>query len=89
MAQQVKDPALSLLWLGPLLWRRFDPWVGNFRKSWVGPKNKTQKTSQLHLPIPTSLESMLGVFGKCYDKHFLFMYYISPHDKFIFHRGHQ
>ena len=22
----VKDPALSLLWLGSLLWRQFDPW---------------------------------------------------------------
>ena len=24
MAQQVKDPALSLLWLGSLLWHRFN-----------------------------------------------------------------
>ena len=29
MAQQVKDPALSLQRLWSLLWRRFDPWPGN------------------------------------------------------------
>ena len=26
----VKDVALSLLWLGSLLWHGFDPWPGNF-----------------------------------------------------------
>ena len=26
VAQWVKDLVLSLLWLGPLLWHRFDPW---------------------------------------------------------------
>ena len=30
MAQQVKDPTLSLQWLRLLLWLRFDPWPGNF-----------------------------------------------------------
>ena len=30
MAQQVKDPALSPLWLGSLLWRRFNPWPRKF-----------------------------------------------------------
>ena len=30
MAQQVKDPALSLLWLWLQLWRRFHPWPRNF-----------------------------------------------------------
>ena len=29
-AQQVKDAALSLLWLGPLLYHEFSPWLGNF-----------------------------------------------------------
>jgi len=28
--QQVKDPALSLPWLGLLLWQEIDPWPGNF-----------------------------------------------------------
>ena len=27
MAQQVKDPGLSLLWLWFQLWHRFDPWA--------------------------------------------------------------
>ena len=29
-AQWVKDLALSLLWLGPLLWCGFDPWPRKF-----------------------------------------------------------
>ena len=29
-ALAVKDLVLSLLWLGSLLWCRFDPWPGNF-----------------------------------------------------------
>ena len=28
ISQQVKDPALSLLWLGSLLWHEFSPWLG-------------------------------------------------------------
>ena len=30
VAQQVKDPSLSLPWLGLQLWYQFDPWLGNF-----------------------------------------------------------
>ena len=30
VAQQVKDPALSLQQLELLLWRRFDPWPSDF-----------------------------------------------------------
>ena len=30
MAEQVKDPVISLLWLGMLLWGEFSPWLGNF-----------------------------------------------------------
>ena len=33
MVQQVKDPALSLLWLG------FNPWPGNSHMPWSWPKN--------------------------------------------------
>lgn len=33
MAQQVKDPVLSLEQLGGLLWQRFDPWPGNVKES--------------------------------------------------------
>ena len=38
MAQQVKDPALSLLWLGSLLRRGFNPWPGIFLMPWARPK---------------------------------------------------
>ena len=44
MAQQVKDPALSLLWLGLLLWDRFNPWPRNFLMPWTQPKTNKQKT---------------------------------------------
>ena len=43
MAEQVNDLALSLQWLGLLLWWRFDPWPGNFHMPWVWPKKKTEK----------------------------------------------
>ena len=38
VAQWVKDLALSLLWLRPLKWCRFDPWPGNFYMPWAPPK---------------------------------------------------
>ena len=38
--QQVKDPALSLQWLGLLLWLRFNPWPGNFLRLWGQGKKK-------------------------------------------------
>ena len=37
MAQQVKNPALSLLWLG------FHPWPKNFHMSYVWPKEKEKE----------------------------------------------
>ena len=39
----VKDPALSLLWLGSLLWCRFNPWPGNFHVPQVPQKRKKKK----------------------------------------------
>ena len=48
MAQQVKDPVLSLLWLGSLPWCGFNPWPNNFCMPWVPPKKKiTLKLSNL------------------------------------------
>ena len=35
MAQWVKDPVLSLQWLGLLLWGGFHPWPGKFHMPWV------------------------------------------------------
>ena len=40
VAQWVKDPALSPLWLGWLLWCGIDPWLGNFHMTWDQPKKK-------------------------------------------------
>ena len=43
MAQQVKDLALSLLWLWLPLWHRFNPWARNFCMPWARPKKKKKK----------------------------------------------
>ena len=44
MAQWLKDPALSLPWLGSLLWHRFCVWPGNFSMAWACKKqNKTNR----------------------------------------------
>ena len=40
MAKQVKDLALSLKWLGSLLWHGFDPWPENFHMLRAWPKKK-------------------------------------------------
>ena len=42
VAQWVKDLAVSVMWLGSVLWHgpRFDPWPGNFCMLWVQPKKK-------------------------------------------------
>ena len=40
MAEWVKDLALSLQWLGLLLWCMFEPWLGNFHMPWTQPKKK-------------------------------------------------
>ena len=40
MAQQVKNPAWSLQWLGLLLWHSFSPWPCNFRRLWAQPKEE-------------------------------------------------
>jgi len=41
VTQQVKDPALSLLW------REFDPWSGNFCLRLVQPKQTKTKHNQM------------------------------------------
>ena len=46
MAQQVKDLASSLLWLGSLLCCRFDPWPGNFHVPQVQEKKKKNKRKE-------------------------------------------
>ena len=41
--QRVKDLALSLQWLGSLLWHRFAPWPGYLCTWWVWPKKKKEE----------------------------------------------
>ena len=43
VAQQVKDPVLSLLWLSLLLWVGFNPWPQNFCMPRTPPKTNKQK----------------------------------------------
>ena len=40
---RLKDTVFSLLWLGSLLWCRFDPWPGNFPMPQGGKKKKKKK----------------------------------------------
>ena len=37
VAQQVKDPGLSLLGFGSLLWQALDPWRKNLCTQWARP----------------------------------------------------
>ena len=45
MAQQVKDPALSLQWLRSLLWHRFNPWPRNFHMPQVRHKKRKEDSN--------------------------------------------
>lgn len=44
MTQQVKEPVLSVQWLGLLPWHMFDPWPGHFYMLQVQQK-QTNKTT--------------------------------------------
>ena len=47
MAQWVKDPALSLQWLGSPPWRGFDPWPGNCHMLQAWPKKRKEEVIEL------------------------------------------
>ena len=63
MAQQVKDPALSLLW------STLDPWPRNFFMSQVQPKKKKKKKKILlllyGLSQSTECSSLCSAVGPC------------------------
>ena len=59
MAQQVKDLALPLQWLGSLLWCGLEPWPGNFHLLQVWPKEK-KMTCPDPLRVVTSLKESAG-----------------------------
>ena len=46
LAQQVKDPALSLLWIRSLLWHGFNLWPRKFYMPQVQPKKKKKKKKE-------------------------------------------
>ena len=48
MAQQVKDLALSLLWLMSLLWYRFDLWPWELLHASAEAKNKIKINKYIH-----------------------------------------
>ena len=63
VAQQVKDPALSLLRLRSLLWHGFDPWSRNLHALWVRQKrNKKQKHNVSRLISTEIFKNILSEF---------------------------
>ena len=58
VAQWVKDLALSLLWLGLLLWHEFNSWPRNFQMPW----SWTKQTNK-HLLVGYIIFGM--IFEKC------------------------
>ena len=49
MAQWIKDPKLSHLWLWLLLHYGLDPWPGNFHMPWAQPPPPQKKKPSNHL----------------------------------------
>ena len=61
MVQKVKDLALSLQWLGSLLWHLFDPWPWNFYRLWALPKLKKERSSRIQASyLPAQLLDLPG-----------------------------
>ena len=58
MAQWVKDLALSLQQLGPLLWHGFNPWLRNFYMPQVQQKKKknSEQIVTVVLPLEVTLD---------------------------------
>ena len=77
--QWVKDLALSLLWLGSLLWRRFDTWPGNFHMPWVQPKKEKRKKKDIENTLNHIYTNMNSFVWKQKKKKVT----ISPHQKKI------
>ena len=72
VAQGVKDPVWSLLWLKLLLWYAFDPWPENVCLLWAWPKkiiNKQEMVKNsgcIHLESPEFARLLIvDVFAYC------------------------
>ena len=59
MAQQVKDPVLSLLWFESLLWGWFHPWPRNFLMPWAQPKKREGALIPSSMKVPRCHSSLL------------------------------
>ena len=71
MAQWVKDSALSLLWLGSLLWHGLDPGPMNFHMLWVWPPKIYQKGHPCSLDIKSATTPLL--YPTAYPASFFFI----------------
>ena len=65
VVQLVKDPVLSLLQLGSLLWHMFNPWPGNFHILQVQPKKERKEgrkpnTAWSHLHVESKKLKIRG-----------------------------
>ena len=64
MAQWVKDPALSLQWLGLLLWHGFNPWPRKFHMPRVHKKKWAFKKLCANIPIPIFIATVFTIAKK-------------------------
>ena len=72
VTQQLKSPALSLLWLGLLLWHGFNPWPWNLCIAWAGQKKEKKR-------------NWIGFQTGCYILWIrIFFFKISGHCSFIY-----
>ena len=65
VVQQMKDPALSLQWLGSLLWCRSDPCQRNFHMLQVRQKKKKKKKKIIPMCVSLYFWQNVPVFKKC------------------------
>ena len=63
----VSDPALSLLWLGLLLWHRFSLWPGNFHTLCAQPKKRRKKCYTKSLRLNGNVRQQLKSTGRNED----------------------
>ena len=61
MAQQIKDPVLSQLWLGSQLWHRFHPWTLELRMRVCPPPKNLQMDSRTDKGIQGSYKNQVAV----------------------------
>ena len=73
VAQQVKDPVSSLLWLGLLLWCTFNPWPRNIcmpQRGWGETKFPISSFLDSSMtPVPTSSSNATKPLALCQTLH--------------------